>query len=34
VEVPLYWQQWALDSAVLNELGSLIDEAASVHLLR
>jgi LysR family transcriptional regulator (chromosome initiation inhibitor) len=34
VDVPLYWQQWALDSTVLNELGALVDEAASRHLLR
>lgn len=34
VDVPLYWQQWALDSAVLNELGALIDAAAERTLLR
>jgi LysR family transcriptional regulator (chromosome initiation inhibitor) len=34
VDVPLYWQQWALDSTVLNELGALVDDAATRHLLR
>ncbi|MCY1378338.1 transcriptional regulator, ArgP family [compost metagenome] len=32
VDVPLYWQQWSIESATLKRVAAALEKAAATHL--